>query len=258
MSLLETKVEDHVLVVTILESTLKDEGMAKEIGGQLSDLVSDENPRILLNLENVEFMSSVMVGQLFVVYGKCRASGIELKMCGVSELMHTVLSLVRMDNFIDILKDIEDGKASFGQSAIETSYWDFGDRSEELRSAAEQGDAVAQFELAQCCEFGRGVSHDPAEAFAWFQKAAEAGHADGQHRLAVAYAYGIATDQNLGEAIRWYRAAAEQGHVESQYALGMSYHYGIGVEENIDEARQWYEKAAAQGHEKSIEEAATL
>ena len=47
---------------------------------------------------------------------------------------------------------------------------------DEIRQAAEGGDAKAQFQLAICCIKGMGVPKDFAQGVVWLQKAAEGGN----------------------------------------------------------------------------------
>ena len=54
----------------------------------------------------------------------------------------------------------------------------------EIRSAAEQGDADAQYKLGFCYLNGDGVPSDPAEGMRWWRKAAAQGHADAQVAVA--------------------------------------------------------------------------
>ena len=49
------------------------------------------------------------------------------------------------------------------------------------RPLAEQGDAEAQYMLADMYDEGHGVPQDDAEAIKWYLKAAEQGHADAQN-----------------------------------------------------------------------------
>ena len=51
---------------------------------------------------------------------------------------------------------------------------------EQFRPAAEQGDARAQFYVAEAYNFGRGTVQDYAEALKWYVKAADAGNVDAQ------------------------------------------------------------------------------
>lgn len=46
---------------------------------------------------------------------------------------------------------------------------------EELKVAAEQGDAIAQFTVGGKYELGRGVPEDDAEAVKWYRLAGEQG-----------------------------------------------------------------------------------
>lgn len=52
-----------------------------------------------------------------------------------------------------------------------------------FRKAAEQGNDVAQYNLAMCYERGEGVVKDLAEAVKWYRKAAEQGYAGAKAML---------------------------------------------------------------------------
>ena len=85
-----------------------------------------------------------------------------------------------------------------------------------------------------------------------FQKAAEQGDAMAQYNLAQCYRKGYGVPQNYTEAVKWYRKAAEQGYAEAQFNLGGCYGKGEGVTKNYTEAVKWFKKAAAQGHSDAI------
>ena len=61
---------------------------------------------------------------------------------------------------------------------------------QEVLSRAEQGDAVAQFNLGVMYGRGEGVPEDDAEAVKWYRKAAEQGLASTQFELGVMYYMG--------------------------------------------------------------------
>ena len=84
---------------------------------------------------------------------------------------------------------------------------------EEMRVLAEQGDAIAQYNLGFMSASGRGVPEDDVEA------------------------------------VRWYRLAADQGYATAQYNLGNRYANGEGVPEDDLLAYMWWNLAAAQGNE---------
>jgi TPR repeat protein len=118
----------------------------------------------------------------------------------------------------------------------------------DLRQAAEQGDAKAQFNLGLAYENGQGVPKDETEAVKWYQKAAEQGYAEGQCNLGLAYYKGQGVPKNETEAVKWWRKATAQGESFAQNNLGWAYHNGEGVPKDDAEAVKWYRKAAEQGN----------
>ena len=119
---------------------------------------------------------------------------------------------------------------------------------EQLRQAAEDGHATAQYELAGDYDLGLMVPEDHAEAVKWYRLAAEQGHVEAQGRLGLKYGLGEGVKKDDWEAVKWYRKAAEQGHELSQYLLGSACYEGVGVLRNYQEAVKWYRLAAEQGH----------
>ena len=81
---------------------------------------------------------------------------------------------------------------------------------------------------------GRGVPQDDAEAIRWYRLAAEQEEALAQYNLVVRYDTGRGVPQDDAEAVRWFRVAAEQGHVGAQSNLGVMYATGEGVRERHD------------------------
>ena len=114
----------------------------------------------------------------------------------------------------------------------------------ELREAAKQGYARAQYNLGVMYAHGNGVPKDEAEAVRWYRRAAEQEYAYAQSDLGVMYATGRGVPKDEAEAVRWYRKAAEQGYAQAQYNLGLMYANGSGVPTDEAEAVRWYRKAA--------------
>lgn len=80
---------------------------------------------------------------------------------------------------------------------------------DEIRKAAEQGDAVAQFTLGFAYAKGVGVTRDDAEAAKWFRKAAEQGNAAAQGILGLMYRTGQGVTRDDVEAVKWFSKSAE-------------------------------------------------
>jgi TPR repeat protein len=67
---------------------------------------------------------------------------------------------------------------------------------------------------------GDGVPENDAEAARWFRLAADQGDALAQYNLGTMYYTGRGVPEDDAEAVRWYRLAADQGHAGAQYNLG--------------------------------------
>ena len=81
----------------------------------------------------------------------------------------------------------------------------------------------------------------------WYRKAAEQGQIVAQYNLAVMYGEGLGIPQNSAEAVIWYRKAAERGLPDAQVQLGTMIGAGKGVARDFVEAYLWLELAVAQG-----------
>jgi len=62
-----------------------------------------------------------------------------------------------------------------GSFCVSCSKKDNSDKIEDVRKAAEQGDAPAQCNLGDAYYFGNGVAKDQVEGVKWYRKAAEQG-----------------------------------------------------------------------------------
>ena len=113
-----------------------------------------------------------------------------------------------------------------------------------LQRAAEQGDAIAQYNLGVMYRNGQEVPKDYAIAAKWFHKAAEQGEPQAQRDLGLAYAAGRGVAEDMVIAVNWLRKAAEQEDRRALYALGLAYAAGRGVPEDEVKAAQLWLKSA--------------
>ena len=118
---------------------------------------------------------------------------------------------------------------------------------------AEQGIAMAQYNLGVCYETADGVEQDLQKAAYWYTKAAEQGYAKAQYNLGVCYYNGYGVEKNDEEALRLYMLAAEQGDMYAQFNTGVCYMQGVGCEADPFEAIEYLKKAASQGHPQATE-----
>lgn len=159
--------------------------------------------------------------------------------------------------------EIEQGKAAYRAKEYETAV-------KHYRTAAEQGDAEAQYLLGQCCMKGKGIpvgkrpslnwmqgetetAVDKIQAVEWFRKAAAQGHPKALASLGMFYELedAVVTEKEAEEcfkkAVPGLRREAEQGDAESQRLLAGCLLSGCGAKQDIEEGIQWLRKSAEQG-----------
>lgn len=115
--------------------------------------------------------------------------------------------------------------------------------------AAEQGNAVAQVNLAWCYQEGSGVDKDDRKAVEWLIKAANQRCIEGMNNLGSLYEKGVpgvlAKDEK--HAFSLYLLAAYQGHGSAFYNMGRCYEHGIGVDKQFFKAADCFNQAAKNG-----------
>lgn len=120
-----------------------------------------------------------------------------------------------------VLADLKSGHAAWDQGDYATAV-------REWRELADQGNADAQFNMAQAYRLGRGLERDPAQAEALLAKAAAQGH------LRAIDTYGLLLFQNgkREQSMPYVTAAAERGNPRAQYLLGIAHFNGDLAEKN--------------------------
>ena len=123
---------------------------------------------------------------------------------------------------------------------------------DEVKKAAQKGDAQAQYELGEMYEYGEVTAIDYAEALKWYKKSAKQGNANGQYGVGRIYSNGLGVEEDCVEGMKWYMLSAEQNNSQGQRGVGNLYRAGCGVEKNFDEAMKWYQKSIKQNDAKTM------
>ncbi len=135
---------------------------------------------------------------------------------------------------------------------------DFAAALSEWRQMAEQGQAIAQYNLGITYEYGRGVRQNDVEAVKWYRKASAQGVSVAQYRLGVMYDNGWGVPPSDTEAVKWYSDAAEQGHTLAQHDLAFMYVAGTGVARDYVRAYMWLNVAVASGNSLMVKHLASV
>ena len=130
-----------------------------------------------------------------------------------------------------LLSVVNVSKADFEEGYQAAQRKDYATALKEWQPLAEQGNAVAQYNLGVMYDKGRGVTQDDAQAVEWYRKAANQGYADAQFNLGVMYDNGQGVPQNYARAGFWYKKSAAQGKASAQNNLGVMYNTADGIPE---------------------------
>ena len=106
-------------------------------------------------------------------------------------------------------------QAGFDERVAATNKGDYQTTFKEMKPLAEQGDAVAQYNLGIMYDKGKGVAQNYTQAVAWYKKAAAQGFASAQYNLALMYAKGQGVPQNYKIAYILFNLAASNGDADA-------------------------------------------
>ena len=114
MSSLRSEENDDVLVVYFNDAKILDESKIQQVHNELNEMLSSAPAgKLLLNFDNVTFMSSAMIGKIILLNKKCKSNDVKLKLCNISDNVMEVFKLMRLNKVLDIHKDEEKAVASF-------------------------------------------------------------------------------------------------------------------------------------------------
>ena len=117
---------------------------------------------------------------------------------------------------------------------------------EDILKLAEDGDILAQSELADMYLYGYGIEEDEEEGVKWLKKSAESGYWRSMDKLANCYSDGIGVSQDKLKAIDLYKRVYELGSGEAANKIGLIYDEN---QNNSEEAVKWYRKGFEKGYD---------
>jgi len=112
MSTLKTQIEGPILIVGFQDVSIIDESRIEAVGTELKELMNkSDQEKIILTFENVEFMSSAMIGKLVHFGNMCKDEKVALRLCDINPNVKKVFDLMRLDKLFTIDKDVESALA---------------------------------------------------------------------------------------------------------------------------------------------------
>jgi len=105
---LKTRIEGTILVVEFQDISIIDETRIQAVGTELQELISkSDQKKFILCFDNVEFMSSAMIGKLVQFGNTCKQEKIALRLCDITPSVKKVFDLMRLDKLFNIDKDVD-------------------------------------------------------------------------------------------------------------------------------------------------------
>jgi TPR repeat protein len=121
---------------------------------------------------------------------------------------------------------------------------------EDIKKAAEGGDAEAQYLLGIAYNAGEGVAADPERTAFWLKRAATRGFSRAQFAYGQRLYWGWGnTEPNKKEGFDWWTVAVENGNASAMLAIGETYLYGReGVSgKDLTQAEKYFNQALSMG-----------
>lgn len=112
---------------------------------------------------------------------------------------------------------------------------------------AENGNIIAQNELAELYFGGYGTNVNESEGIKWLRKSAEAGYWRSADKIGDLYYFGNHVPQSYSEAMKYYRMGTESEYANSELNMAYCYYYGKGVAEDNNKALEWFKKSYEHG-----------
>lgn len=100
----------EVTLVRFRRSEILDEGTIEDIGNELFKLVQQERRRrLLLNLGNVDRLSTAMIGKFVAAQKKAQAETGQLALCNIDSRIYQVFELLKLTDVFNIYEDEQKG-----------------------------------------------------------------------------------------------------------------------------------------------------
>lgn len=114
-----------------------------------------------------------------------------------------------------------------------------------LTYAAENGSALAQFEMGKLYFFDKGIFElDDKKAYMWFKRSADNNYPFAGHYVAQCHLAGAGVPEDQKKGFELFLENANVGVPESQEKVAFCYMFGVGTEKDLKKAFYWYRRAA--------------
>lgn len=106
--------DGEVVRIEFLDRNILEEARIQQIGDEISALIDQSpNPKLLINFENVEHLSSAALGTLITINNKIRQKDGQLRLSNIDPQIQEVFVITKLNKLFQIHENNEKAMASF-------------------------------------------------------------------------------------------------------------------------------------------------
>lgn len=103
-----------IVSIKFLDRNILEEASIQQIGDEISAVIeTSPNPKVLLNFQDVEHLSSAALGTLITINNRVRQKGGQLRLSNIDSQIYEVFVITKLNKLFQIHNDAETATASF-------------------------------------------------------------------------------------------------------------------------------------------------
>jgi anti-sigma B factor antagonist len=113
-SRLMTRTQKGVTIVHFTDAKVIDQRNINQIGSELMKMVEAAGVRkMLINMDNVRYLSSAVLGKLISLHKALKVNNGELKLCNIAPTIFEVFEITRLDKVLEVFTSENEALESF-------------------------------------------------------------------------------------------------------------------------------------------------
>lgn len=106
--------EGNVTKIEFVDRNILEEANIQQIGDEISQIIEQQDdPKLLINFEHVEHLSSAALGTLITINNKVRQKGGQLRLSNIDPQIYEVFVITKLNKLFQIHSDNQAALASF-------------------------------------------------------------------------------------------------------------------------------------------------
>jgi len=113
-SRLTIQTSDQVIRIGFLDQSILEESAINNIGDQVADLLDrTPNPKLLIDFDNVDHLSSAALGMLITINNRVRAKAGQLRLATIDPQIYEVFAITKLNKLFHIYGSADEAMKSF-------------------------------------------------------------------------------------------------------------------------------------------------